>query len=97
MRFVPLVDTSFVDYDKRYKKGWAYGKKPNDFLVDCANNKDLQLEGRTSALSLGEGQGRNVIYLADVLRYEACIAVDSSTVGLEKINTFASHKGVSNR
>ena len=25
-----------VDYDGRYRKGWAYGKEPSDFLVQAA-------------------------------------------------------------
>jgi hypothetical protein len=25
-----------VDYDSRYRTGWAYGKKPNTFLVETA-------------------------------------------------------------
>jgi len=95
VRFVPLVDTSFVDYDKRYKKGWAYGKNPNDFLVKCANDSNLGLTGSTSALSLGEGQGRNIVYLATSLSCDVCLAIDSSSVGLDKTNTLASHKGAS--
>lgn len=34
VRFVPLVRAG-VDWDARYRKGWAYGKEPNSFLVDC--------------------------------------------------------------
>ena len=27
--------SSTVDWDARYRKGWAYGKHPNSFLVEA--------------------------------------------------------------
>lgn len=44
-------------------------------------------------LSLGEGQGRNVAYLAE--HGYQCLAVDTSAVGLEKARTLAEQRGVS--
>jgi protein-L-isoaspartate(D-aspartate) O-methyltransferase len=39
----PDVNTSTamattIDWNRRYKKGWAYGKQPNEFLVYCVDN-----------------------------------------------------------
>jgi hypothetical protein len=31
-----------IDWDARYKKGWAYGKTPNTFLVQCMEEHDMQ-------------------------------------------------------
>lgn len=97
-----------VDYDARYRTGWAYGKKPNTFLVqatdawllpDPAHETQNAAQRLTSAgrprraLSLGEGQGRNAVYLAE--RGFQCLAVDASTVGLDKARTLATQRGVS--
>ena len=91
-----------VDYDARYSTGWAYGKKPNAFLVDAANAWLLADGGAPRAqsvgarppqvLSLGEGQGRNVAFLAE--HGYQCLAVDASTVGLDKARTLAAQRGV---
>ena len=96
VKFVPMIQASKVDYDKRYKKGWAYGKKPNAFLVDCVMNAKLQPGAKGSALSLGEGQGRNVVYLAKDCGFNKCVAADASLVGLKKAETLASQRGVQN-
>ena len=92
-----------VDYDARYSTGWAYGKKPNAFLVDAANAWLLADDGAPRChavgvqpprvLSLGEGQGRNVVFLAE--HGYQCLAVDISTIGLDKARTLAAQRGVS--
>ena len=44
-----------VDYDERYRKGWAYGKAPSAFLVEISETPhDRPLD----IISFGEGQGR---------------------------------------
>lgn len=67
-------------WDRRYcEPGFAYGTEPNDFLVETA---DRYLPPKGEILSLGEGEGRNAVYLAR--RGFRVTGVDSSEVGLEK-------------
>ncbi len=66
---------------------YIYGKKPNDFLVSII---DKLPKGKI--LSIGEGEGRNAIYLAQ-LGYEVT-ALDGSAVGLEKAKRLAIEVGV---
>jgi SAM-dependent methyltransferase len=75
-------------WDERYSsKDYVYGTAPNDFLRSVA---DRIPKGRI--LSLGEGEGRNSVYLA------ACgfavLGVDSSAVGLGKARKLAAERGV---
>ena len=75
-------------WNQRYNQpDYVYGTQPNDFLVSASANIP-----RGKLLSLGEGEGRNAVYLAtqgwDVT------AVDSSEVGLEKARRLAAEKGV---
>jgi SAM-dependent methyltransferase len=69
------------------KPGYVYGTDPNDFLVSVASRIPL---GRV--LCLGEGEGRNAVYLAS-LGHEV-VAVDQSEVGLAKAEALATQKGV---
>jgi 2-polyprenyl-3-methyl-5-hydroxy-6-metoxy-1,4-benzoquinol methylase len=75
-------------WNQRYNQPeYVYGTLPNDFLLSVA--ADIP---KGKLLSLGEGEGRNAVYLAS-LGY-AVTAVDSSDVGLEKARQLASEKGV---
>ena len=75
-------------WNQRYNQPeYVYGTQPNDFLVSVAASIP-----RGKLLSLGEGEGRNAVYLAS-LGYEVT-AVDSSEVGLEKARRLAAEKGV---
>ena len=75
-------------WDERYASDdYRFGTRPNKFLVDCAA---LLKPGR--ALSLGEGEGRNAVYLAQ-LGYDVT-AVDQSEVGNAKAQRLAKMKGV---
>lgn len=77
-----------MDWDERYSEpGFAYGTAPNDFLVSVANKIPI---GRI--LSLGEGEGRNAVYLAS-LGHEVT-GVDGSVVGLRKAQELAAARGV---
>jgi 2-polyprenyl-3-methyl-5-hydroxy-6-metoxy-1,4-benzoquinol methylase len=69
------------------KPGYVYGTNPNDFLVSVASRIP---QGRI--LCLGEGEGRNAVYLAS-LGYEV-FAVDQSEVGLAKAEKLAAQQGV---
>jgi len=77
-----------TDWDQRYgEPGYAYGTEPNAFLVEMA--------GRIPAgpvLSLGEGEGRNAVFLA--ARGHDLVAVDASAVGLAKAAALAAERGV---
>ena len=70
-----------VDYDARYKKGWAYGKEPSLFLAERALPYLPAPPGHV--VSLGEGQGRNIVYLAG--EGYTGLGVDSSSVGNSKV------------
>ncbi len=75
-------------WNQRYNQpDYVYGIQPNDFLVSVAASIPLG-----KLLSLGEGEGRNAVYLAS-LGYDVT-AVDSSEVGLEKARRLAAEKGV---
>ncbi len=74
-------------WNERYASdGYIYGTQPNSFLAENAS----RLTG--PVLSLGEGEGRNAVYLAslglDVL------GVDGSEMGLAKARALAASKGV---
>lgn len=76
-------------WDERYATDdYRFGTQPNKFLVDCAARLK---PGKT--LSLGEGEGRNAVYLAQ-LGYDVT-AVDQSAVGLAKARRLAKARGVS--
>ena len=75
-------------WNERYNQpDYVYGTLPNDFLASVAASLP-----HGKLLSLGEGEGRNAVYLAS-LGYEVT-AVDSSDVGLEKARRLAAEKGV---
>ncbi|CAJ1392994.1 unnamed protein product [Effrenium voratum] len=76
-------------WDRRYsKQGYAYGTEPNDFLREVAT----QLPDTGSALLLGEGEGRNAVFLAG--RGLDCTALDISKAGLSKARRLAQERGV---
>ena len=77
-------------WDERYDtEEYVYGTEPNDFLVSI--NGRIPRGGRV--LSLGEGEGRNGVYLAK-LGYSVT-AVDLSPVGMKKAEKLARDNGVS--
>lgn len=76
-------------WDERYKtQEYVYGVEPNEFL---AENVDFLNKGKI--LCLGEGEGRNAVYLAR-LGYQVT-AVDISSVAAEKALRLAQAQGVS--
>jgi SAM-dependent methyltransferase len=75
-------------WDERYSSPeYAFGTQPNDFLVSVASKIP---QGRV--LCLGEGEGRNAVYLAS-LGYEV-VAVDQSKIGLAKAQQLARQQQV---
>jgi SAM-dependent methyltransferase len=77
-------------WDDRYATDeYRFGTTPNRFLVECAP----LLPPGAKVLSLGEGEGRNAVYLAG-LGFDVT-AVDCSAVGLAKARRLARERGVS--
>ena len=75
-------------WDQRYSEpDYAYGTEPNDFLRAMVGRLP---PGRL--LSLGEGEGRNAVWLAG--QGFVVTAVDSSAVGLNKARRLAAERGV---
>jgi SAM-dependent methyltransferase len=76
-------------WNERYSEpGYAYGVEPNAFLVETASR--IAPNGRV--LSLGEGEGRNAVFLAQ--RGFRVTGVDASEVGLAKARALAAERGV---
>ncbi|HYO54583.1 class I SAM-dependent methyltransferase [Archangium sp.] len=86
----PDSDVS-AHWDARFsQEEYVYGTKPNDYLVECTPSLPPP---PARVLSLGEGEGRNGVYLAG-LGYRVT-AVDASAVGLRKAEHLAAQRGVS--
>ncbi len=78
-----------IPWDERYgTSGFFYGTEPNDFLRE--NLAAIPAGG--AVLSLGEGEGRNAVFLAG--RGYRVVALDQSVKGLEKARRLAADKGV---
>ena len=76
-------------WDERYGEGgFAYGTKPNGFLAEFS--RVFPKGGKI--LSLGEGEGRNAVYLA--ARGHVVTALDQSPVGLLKAQERARQEGL---
>ena len=73
-------------WDERYgQEGFAFGTEPNDFLREVADRIP-----RGDVLCLGEGEGRNAVFLAE--RGYRVTAVDASSVGLDKTQRLAASR-----
>ncbi len=76
-------------WDKRYaEEEYAYGTTPNDFLVA----QKAHLRPGMSALSIGDGEGRNGVWLAE--QGLAVTTVDYSREGVAKARRLARERGV---
>jgi SAM-dependent methyltransferase len=76
-------------WDDRYSKDeFAYGTEPNRWLAERAG----VLPPGARVLCLGEGEGRNAVWLAQ--RGFVVDAVDGSQVGLAKAQRLAAKRGV---
>lgn len=67
---------------------YYYGTQPNDFLQEHA--QVFPAQGRL--ISLGEGEGRNAVYLAE--QGLDVTALDSAQAGLDKTTQLAAQRGV---
>ena len=82
-----MAEMSF--WDQRYsEEGLAYGDAPSDFLREVAD----RIAPGGAVCCLGEGEGRNAVYLAG--RGLQVTAVDQSSVGLRKAQALAASRSV---
>lgn len=83
------MTSSGQSWDDRYSEdGYAFGTEPNDFLYEVVDQIPLG-----DVLVLGDGDGRNGVYLAT--RGHHVVTVDLSPVGVEKSLALAASRGVS--
>jgi SAM-dependent methyltransferase len=76
-------------WDKRYSEEvYAYGKEPNEFLVQYLSF----IPQGGHVLCLAEGEGRNALYLAE--KGYQVTAVDFSAVGMQKAQLRAQQRGL---
>ncbi|MDN0083182.1 class I SAM-dependent methyltransferase [Crenobacter sp. SG2305] len=68
---------------------YVYGTDPNDFLRQHSH----KLPAGGAVLSLGEGEGRNAVYLAE--QGFTVTALDAATAGLIKVSKLAERRAVS--
>lgn len=77
-------------WNERYASAeYVYGKTANAFLIEQAD----RLPKGTFVVSIGEGEGRNAVFLAK--RGMSVLAIDSSSVGLDKAKALARDNGAS--
>lgn len=67
---------------------FLYGKEPNRYIEE----KSSLLTPLSVVVCLGEGEGRNGVYLAK--KGHNVVAIDNSSVGLTKAHKFANEEGV---
>ncbi len=80
-----------AQWDARFSaEDYVYGTEPNGFLMEVAPSLP---PAPARLLSLGEGEGRNGVYLAS--RGYQVTAVDASAVGLRKAERLAAERGLS--
>jgi SAM-dependent methyltransferase/DTW domain-containing protein YfiP len=81
-----------VDWDHRYSSTgkYVYGKDPNACVVEAFERRWLPGQGRV--LLIGEGEGRNAVYLAS--KGFECVASDPSKRALEKAEKLAAARNV---
>ncbi len=78
-----------TSWDQRYGADtYYYGVEPNDFLRE--QSPGLHRGGEV--LCLGEGEGRNAVFLAK--QGLSIVAVDQSAVGMQKSQQLAASRGV---
>ncbi|SKA76505.1 SAM-dependent methyltransferase [Desulfobaculum bizertense] len=76
-------------WDRRYsEEGFTFGTCPNAFLTRSVSH----LTPGGHLLSLGEGEGRNAVWLAQ--QGFRVTAVDASRIGLDKAQSLARQRGV---
>ena len=83
------IDLATEQWDSRYAPStYVYGYRPNDFLVE----NHLMLRRGSRVLALGDGEGRNGVWLAE--QGHRVTSIDLSQVGVRKARTLATERGV---
>jgi len=76
-------------WDQRFAEpGYKYGTAPNAFL----RAESVRLSAAARVLVPGDGEGRNSVWLAQ--QGHTVLAMDSSSVGLDKARSLAAERGV---
>ena len=76
-------------WEERYSQhAYAYGKDPNDFVVEVA----VRIPAGGRVLCIAEGEGRNAVYLAS--RGHEVHTIDGSAAGVRKTQRLAAERGV---
>ena len=76
-------------WNKKFEQdGYLYGMEPNAFIKACYQN----FKKSQRVLCLGEGEGRNALFLAK--RGYSVAALDTSDVGLNKLQQLAGQENV---
>jgi DTW domain-containing protein YfiP len=88
----PSAGSATVNYDERYRKGWAYGKSPSAFLVEAVRAYLPRQDRPLDVVSFGEGQGRHAVFLASL--GHKCVGIDRSAVGNSKAWKLAEDHGI---
>ena len=77
-------------WDEKFsREGYFYGFEPNAFI----KSKTDLLAPKAKVLCLGEGEGRNAVYLASLGFHVT--ALDASPIGMTKALQMATNRGVS--
>jgi|TARA_R100000455_G_C6254170_1_gene110311 SAM-dependent methyltransferase len=80
-------------WDDRYNRPeYVYGTEPNTFLEQTFATLAPESQAQWNIACLGEGEGRNAVYLAGL--GHQVTAIDQSQVGLDKAQALALERGV---
>lgn len=84
-------------WDEKFsREGYFYGFEPNHFIasvIEGRSEEKASIKPDGKILCLGEGEGRNAVYLASN-GYDVT-ALDASAIGMSKALMFADKQGVS--
>ena len=86
-----MIANECEQWNRRYAtEDWFFGRSPNQFLVEQI--QQLCPSPKARILSLGEGEGRDALWLAR--QGFQVTAIDGSEVGLQKLNRVAQHENL---
>jgi len=77
--------------EKFSNEEYLYGKSPNQYIKE----KSKLIEINSDILCLGEGEGRNALYLANMGHF--ITAIDASNTAVDKLNKLLSSHGHSSK
>ncbi|MEM1172295.1 MAG: class I SAM-dependent methyltransferase [Cyanobacteria bacterium P01_H01_bin.35] len=86
-----MIGNECEQWNRRYStEDWFFGHSPNQFLVEQI--QQLCPSPKARILSLGEGEGRDALWLAR--QGFQVTAIDGSEVGLQKLNRVAKQENL---